>query len=87
MPKNHLQNIPMLMCRSLCNECIFYNYTCIINMVCSEQTMKRKEFKSLRQWTLNWLDILQRKKNYVFLSSDKHDNRINKLMDKLIKRG
>jgi hypothetical protein len=56
-------------------------------MVCSEQTMKGKKFKSLRQWTLNWLDILQRKKNYVFLSSDKHDNRINKLMDKLIKRG
>jgi len=87
MPRNHLQNIPMLMYRSLCNECIFYHITCNINLVCGEQTMKKKKFRSLRQWTLNWLDILQRKKNYVFLSSNKHDNRINRLMDKLIKRG
>jgi hypothetical protein len=49
--------------------------------------MKTNKFRKLRPWTLNWIDILQRKKHYIFSAIDENDKRINKLISKLIHRG
>jgi hypothetical protein len=49
--------------------------------------MNKNKFRKLRPWTLNWIDILQRKKNYIFSIIDEKDKRINKLINRLINKG